>query len=68
MAVRTFTVKARDKGRMDVSVTVRIVSEPGRLTKGEFESMKVKAADAIMIAVQSFPHLHVGISEIKVTR
>lgn len=66
--VRSFRVEAHSKGRMMVRLRAEIVTEPGMLMRDELANFKTKLADQLMLALINVPHLHVGISEIKVTR
>lgn len=68
MTSKRFTVFARSKKRMSVSLSAMIIVEPGTLTPYELAQLKTLLADQLMIALAGLPHLHVPLSEIKVTR
>jgi len=68
MAVRRFSVSAKSKGRMRVTVETLIVTEPGALMLDELERMKAEIADRLMKVLDETPYLNVHLSQIKVSR
>lgn len=66
--IRTFCVEAKSKDRIRVRLRAEIVSETGTLTRDEVDIFKTRLADNLMQTLANQQYLHVGISEMKVTR
>lgn len=68
MAVKSFRVEAKSKGRITVRVRAEIIVEPGTLTSYELSSMKSNLASGLMHTLSGTRYLNVEISDMKVTR